>query len=341
VFRVRALSRIYLAVFLIVGITLVGTLGFMLVEGYNASDALYMTIITVSTVGYGEVKPLSEGGRLFTSVLIIFTFGTFAYTLSSVTTFIMGGEYKNYFNRLRLEKQIQQLKGHTIICGYGRVGKMASRSLSEHNEAHVIIEVGEEKLAKLEDDESALYVNGDATADSVLQEAGIDRASAIICTMPDDAQNLYTVLTAREMNKKLTIITRASKRESVKKLRIAGANNVIMPDSVGGAHMASLVVNPDVQEFLDQIAIQGAAEVNLEEVVMKDVPNSLKGKNLKSILAECELEVNVIGLKNAIGEFIINPDLDAPLVKDSKFFVLGKPQQIGSFGRILEASVSL
>lgn len=300
----------------------------MVIENYTFVEAFYMTVITISTVGFREVKTLGPTGMIFTSFLIVISIGTFAFGISAITSFFVSGEYANQFKKMKTMKKIKNFNNHVIICGFGRVGEKAVYDIQSHDQEFVVIERSTEKLEYLQNAENVLYLKGDATQDADLIEAGIEKAKALITTLPNDADNLYVVLTARELNKKLTIISRASKLESVHKLRIAGADNVIMPDSVGGAHMASLVVNPDVLEFLDHISVTGSADINLEEICFSDLPADFKRKTLGELKIRNRFGVNVIGFKTDSGDFVINPGPDTIIDDNSKFFVLGNREQI-------------
>jgi voltage-gated potassium channel len=234
-------------------------------EDYSFVEAFYMTVITISTVGFREVHELGPSGMVFTSFLIITSIGTFAYTISAVTP---------------------------------------------------------------------LVVLGDASVDERLLAAGLERAKAIICTLPRDADNLYAVLAAREINPGIKVISRASRRASVKKLRTAGADNVIMPDTVGGAHMASLVATPDVMDFLDHVRIQGKGEINLEEIDFRDLPPDFRVPTLGELDARNRIGVNIIRVKTTDGEFLINPGPSTKLDNASKLFVLGNETQIELLNRL-------
>ena len=242
-FPIRMYPRIYLALAFVLGVMTLGSVGFVFIEGYSWVEALYMTVITVSTVGFGEVRELSDNGMLFTTLLIMGSIGTFAYSISALTTYFVDGEYRNTFKEARLKKETDKLSGHVIVCGMGRVGEMAFQELKDHGTEVVVIEGDLEKADRLMEG-GLLVIAGDATRDENLANAGIERAKSVITTLPSDAQNLYVVLAAREMAPNIHIITRASKSNSVSKMRVAGADNIIMPDKVGGAHMASLVVMP-------------------------------------------------------------------------------------------------
>jgi len=324
----RLFSRIFYAFFLLVLIILGGTIGYITVEGWSVSEAFYMTIITVSTVGFNEVRELSQNGQLFTSFLIITSFGTFAYAVTSITSYLVGGEYKKYFKEYKQLQVIDKLNNHVIVCGHGRVGKQASIEVAAHEHDYVIVENKQEIISEFISEKFMYYIQGDATEDENLLKAGIKRAKALITTLPKDSDNLYVVLTAREINPDLLIISRASNSASVKKLKIAGADNIIMPDTVGGSHMASLVVTPDVTEFLDHISIQGDAEINLEELTFNNLPEDYKYKNIGELNARKITGCNIIGYKSPEGEYIINPTEETTVIPGSKLFVLGRPDQI-------------
>ena len=311
-----------------------GVLGYMIIEGMTFFDAFYMTIITVSTVGFNEVGTLHPEGKIFTVVLIVLSFGTFAYALSSISKYLLEGEYRIYFKDYQMNKEVEKLNNHVIVCGYGRVGTQAVSELQAHKKEYVIIEQSPDLLDSFRAIKEHLFLDGDATSDEVLFKAQIESAHSLITTLPSDADNLFVVLSARELNPKLRIISRASQSSSVKKLKIAGANNVIMPDSLGGAHMASLVITPDVIEFLDHITIQGQSQVNLEEIAFDNIPEEYKNKTIATIAQNFDTGCNIVGYKTPEGEFVVNPKQDILLVPDSKLFVLGRPEQIREINKI-------
>lgn len=310
---------------------IVGVSGFILIEGYSFGEAFYMTVITVSTVGFNEVRPLSEVGRLFTSFLIIFSFGTFAYAVTSITIYVLDGEYKRYFKDLRVNKKVNKISDHTIICGYGRNGKQAAWELESHFRKYIVIEQNKDLIQDLRESHNIPFIEGDATFEKILEKAGIASAKALITTLPNDADNLFVVLTAREMNPDLLIISRASKDNSDKKLRRAGANNVIMPDKVGGAHMASLVIKPDVIEFMDYVMGQGTDSVNLEEITFENLPEEFRHQSIKELGIRDKSGANIVGYRTPEGEYVINPSPETIIMPDAKIFVLGTNEQINAF----------
>lgn len=321
--------RIKITLILILIVIFSGILGYVSLEHYTFLDAFYMTIITISTVGFKEIYPLSTAGKLFTSFLIIISFGTFAYAISTITTYILEGEFNKYLKGMKLNKSISKINEHVIICGYGRNGQQAAQELKNHNTPFIVIERNHEIVEKNNDE--ILIIEADATRDEILDKAGITRAKALISTLPKDSDNLFIVLTARGKNKKLKIISRASDDNSLSKLKIAGADNVIMPDKIGGAHMASLVIKPDVVEFLNHIIGQSTGSIQLEEVTFELLPDEYKNKSIKELAIRNKSGANIVGFKTPDGEYIINPSPDTIIQAKTKIFVLGRKKQIDKF----------
>ena len=305
-----------------------GVVGYMLIENYRLLDAFYMTVITVATVGFEEVHTLSDNGKLFTSFLIITSFGTFAYALTSLSKYVFDGEFNKYFKNYKVSSAIDKLENHVIICGFGRNGKQAAHVLKKHNTRFVVIEEKKDVVSEINHKYSDLIVEGNATLDEVLLKAGVTRARALITTLPFDADNLFIVLSARALNPKLTIISRASEDNTDKKLKVAGANNVIMPDRLGGAHMASLVMKPDVMEFVDYITGQGNDNIRLEEITFASLSEKYQNKTIRDLEIRNKSGANIIGFKTAEGDYIINPSPDTVIIPNVKLFVLGTAEQI-------------
>ena len=234
-----------------------------------------------------------------------------------------------------MNNTISKLNNHVVICGYGRNGKQAATALHMNKQNFVIIEKSE-VLAEQIKEQGFLCIQGDCTQDDILNKSGIANARALITTLPIDADNLFVVLTARSINSKLTIISRASDDNSDKKLKIAGANNVIMPDKIGGAHMASLVIKPDVIEFIDHITGQGGPNINLEEIVFSELPEQLRNHTIKDLEIRNKSGANIIGYKTADGEYVINPSADTKIIPGAKLFVLGTPQQVAKLRELLK-----
>lgn len=333
----KLFKNIYFFVGLVLAVITIGTSGFMLIEGWNFIDSLFMTIITISTVGFREVHDLSISGKLFTSFLIISSFGTFAFAIKSITNFLAGGEYRRYINERRRMKEFEKLQHHVIICGFGRVGRQVAEDLKAHGTESIIIENNDDIIQEYIE-EGYIFLKGDSTLDDNLIKAGIEKAKALICCLPKDADNLYVVLSARELKKNLLIVSRASNQSTVSKLKIAGAQNVIMPDAVGGSHMASLISNPDVMEFLDIIKVQGYNGANIESIAFNELPDQFKNKTIGQLEAKRLTGVTIIGFKTPDGEYVVNPDFEIEVVPQSKLFVLGNPSQIEKLNHLFGIS---
>jgi voltage-gated potassium channel len=312
---------------------LVGIAGYMLIEKASLLDSLFMTTISITTVGYGEVVPLSDAGKWFTIFLLITSWGTFAFAITRITQFVVGGEINKYFKTRRLMKDIAKLDNHVIICGYGRNGHEAARILRAHKVPYIVIEKNEhllhrEKTAHSDNTHTHLHLEGDSTNDDVLLAAGIERARALITTLPVDADNLFIVLSARGLNDRMQIISRASDANSIAKLKKAGADNVIMPDRIGGTHMANLVSRPDVVEFINFLSGDEAESVHIDSVSYAQLPSELKGKSLAEIMRWQKTGVNCIGIKSAADKFVINPPEDVVIGEGMKIIVLGTKNQV-------------
>jgi len=321
--------RLLLPFIILLGIFIASIIGYVVIEGYNFLDALYMTTITVTTAGFQEVRPLSTGGKIFTITLLIASWASFAFALTRITQFVTSGEINKYFKTRRIMKEAHKLHDHVIICGYGRNGQQACQTLKIHNVPFVVIEKDEERMEHIAvDNHDLIFFTGDATEDWVLKKAGIDKAKALITALPDDADNVFIVLTARSINSNIRIISRASKNGSIQKLKKAGADNVIMPDKIGGIHMATLVSKPDVIEFIDFLSSADGETIHIETVDYKDLPEGIKNKSLSEVMNWKKTGVNCIGIKNMEGKFVINPPQDIVIAEGMKVIVLGTKTQI-------------
>jgi len=320
-------SKIHKIGVLVTSIIAIGTIGYMWLSNYNFIDALYMTVITVTTVGFGELQPFSPEEKIFTIFLILTSILIFGYAVSAFSEYLVSGKFFEHFKQRRVEKQIGHLKGHTIVCGFGRNGRQAILKLGNYNKKFVVVEKKKETIAIL-DAQGILNIEGDATLDETLQSAGIEKAAFLITALPSDADNLFVVLTASQLNKDCVIISRAEKESSYKKLKFAGAKNVIMPDKLGGDHMASLVTTPDVIEFVDRLTIEGETTANLEEIAVNDLPKKYMNKTILDLDLRKQTGCTVIGFRNPNKEYIINPEANIKLIADSQLIVLGRPEQI-------------
>ena len=320
-------SKIYTAIILLFIVLCIGVLGYRFVSDYSWIDAIYMTVITITTVGFGEVNPLDTEAKIFTIFLILSSVVIVGYAITIITEYILSKNNIEDIKQRNMQKRIDLMNNHIIICGYGRNGKQAAKKLLTYKKPFVIIERNKEIIERLQE-EDIPHVFGNANEDETLVEAGIEKASTLICALPSDADNLFVVLSARQINNKLTIISRASQETSYNKLKLAGANNVILPDKIGGDHMASLVVIPDLVEFIDNLGIVGKNNINVEEVKVEQLYNAENVKTIRDLDLRKKTGCTVIGFKNENGEYVVNPEADTNLVKGSKIIVLGRPEQI-------------
>ncbi len=322
-------TKIYTAVFLLGIVMVIGVTGYRMISNYSWVDAFYMTVITMTTVGFGEVVPLDDTSKVFTIFLILGSVVIVGYALSIITEYILSKNDIEELKHKKMQKQIDSFSNHIVICGYGRNGKQASRKLRAYNKQFVVIEKNKEMEERLQLDEVP-YVIGNANEDEVLIMAGVDRADCFISALPNDADNLFVVLSARQLNKSINIISRASNESSYDKLKFAGANNVILPDKIGGDHMASLVVVPGLMEFVDNLSIVGKSNINIEEVAVEKLYDTNQPKTIKDLDLRKKTGCTVIGYKNEKGEYTVNPEADLSLAPHSKIIVLGRPEQISA-----------
>jgi|TARA_B110000971_G_scaffold164417_1_gene168298 voltage-gated potassium channel len=320
-------SKINTAISLLILLFFTGVFGFKLMSGYSWIDAVYMTVITVTTVGFGEVQPLDPQAKIFTVFLILTSVVIVGYAFKIITEYIISRNDISELKHKKMQKQIDSLSNHIIICGFGRNGKQAAKKLIMHKRSFVVIESNKELIEKHQND-TILFVWGNANEDEVLQLAGVDRAECLISALPSDSDNVFVVLSARQMNTNIRIISRASNESSYSKLKLAGANNVILPDKIGGDHMASLVVVPDLLEFIDNLSIIGNGSINIEEIAAEELYDTSVIKTIQDLQLRKNTGCSVIGYKSESGEYVINPEASQKLAPNSKVIVLGRPEQI-------------
>ncbi|HET7897445.1 MAG TPA: potassium channel protein [Flavisolibacter sp.] len=330
----KKLSPLTQWLFLILAIMLFGVFGYMLIEGFSFFDALYMVVITITTIGYHEVRPLSDAGRTFNIVFILTSFSTFTYGLARITQYVLSGEMALYLSKKRFMQALEKMQDHVVICGFGRNGRQAAKTLKAHKIDFVVIERdGEAMRSYAQADPSLIYLVGDATDDEVLLMAGVQRAKATLVALPEDADNVFIVLSARALSPQMQIISRASNQSATAKLYKAGASSVIMPDLIGGTHMATLVSKPDVIEFIDFLSGEAGEAIHIEAVTYDQLPSPIRGKRLKEIMDWKKTGVNCIGIKDEDGHFRINPPDSIAITQGMKVIVLGTKEQIEEMKR--------
>ncbi len=333
--EVSLLRRLIVVLGMFVAIILVGTTGYILLEGWPWTDALYMTLITISTVGFGEIRPLSEQGRMFTAALIVMGVGGAAYTFSTVADYLIAGELRGVLRRQRMQKRIRQMQGHYIVCGFGRMGRQVAGELMRNESVDVVVVERNPELLEAIERLGAIPVHGDAAADGVLEQAGIERAAGLCVCLPHDADNVFTVLSARTLNRTMTIIARANSEESERKLRIAGATHVINPYAISGRRMARQLIHPSVMEFMDVVMHQGQVEFRIEEIQVK-AGSSLDGKTLEECNVRRRTGVNVLAVRRPTGEILTNLAGDFLLRPGDVLIGLGTPKQLEALSRLAE-----
>jgi len=327
-------TKLYVSIIFFISVVSIGVIGYMILSEINFLDALYMTIITMTTVGFGEIHPLNEQEKIFTILLILISIVVYAYSVTALSEYLVNGKLLQLLKLRKVQQKIQNLKNHTIVCGYGRNGKQAVIKLKNFNMPCVVIEKDKALIEQLERD-NILFIEGDATQDESIQKAAIHNAKSLITALASDADNLFVVLSARQLNKDMIIISRASNESSINKLKIAGANNIIMPDKIGGMHMASLVVTPDLVEFVERLTILDEGSTNLEEIPVNGLHTEFLNKTIRDLDLRRKTGCSVIGFKTPANEYIVNPESDTKLTKDSNLIVLGRPNQIKKLREIL------
>ncbi|MDX2481277.1 MAG: potassium channel protein [Desulfuromusa sp.] len=302
-----------------------GTLGYALIEDWGAFEALYMTIITLATVGYSEVHTLSHNGQIFTIFLIIFGVGTIAYTIGSMIQFMVEGQLYQLLGRKKVQKQISRLQGHYIICGYGRIGRLISREFAAKPLPFIVVENDPAQCQQLAEN-GHLFIEGDATQDEVLERAGIHQAKGLVTAVTSDAANVFIILTARGINPKLFIMARASEEGAEVKLMRAGANKVVSPYTIGASRMAQAILRPSVVDFIDIVTGQKNIELQIEEIPV--VPEShLVGKALSQSGLRKKLKLIIIGIKHD-KQMIFNPDANTIIEAGHILIALGELHDI-------------
>ncbi len=303
-------------------IVIFGTAGYIVIEGWGVFDALYMTIITISTVGYSEVHHVSKAGRLFTILLVFFGVGFTLYIAAAVVQFMVEGRIRIILGRRRLEKKIDRMKAHYIVCGYGRIGRVLCRDLKRKPIDLVVIEKSPE-LIPVMDADGVLYVSGDAADEENLIRAGIKRAKGLIAVLASDADNVFLVLTARQLDPELLIIARASQEKAKSKLQAAGANTVESPYDIGAASMAQRIIRPTVTSFLDFAFAHKRKDIQMEEIPVS-ASSSLVNIILKDTGIRQKYNLIIIAIKKLDGSMLFNPSFEATIEAGDTVIAVGE-----------------
>jgi len=326
-------KRTILSILLFLALIGLGCIGYMTIENWNFMDALYMTIITLATVGYGEVHTLSMQGRLFTLLLILLGVGYFLYLMGYIIQFLVEGRIRLILGRRKLDTQINRLKGHYIICGYGRIGRVLTRYLINKNIDVVIIEQNTDLVAIMNDDHVS-YLVGEAMEESLLIKAGIHRAKGLVTAVATDADNVFLVLTARQLAPDLKIIARASQEKVKKKFEAAGADSVESPYEMGAVSMAHRIIRPTVTNFLDL-----AFEHQRKDIQMEEIPVSELSKLVNVPLKDSGIRQNynliIIAIKKSDGDMLFNPSFETVIMPHDTVIAVGESDNLQKLEKVL------
>ncbi len=303
-------------------ILVLGTIGYMVIEGWGFMDALYMTVITISTVGFSEVRPVDATGRIFTMFIVLTGVGFSLYVAGAIVQFMVEGRIRQIMGRRRLDRKISRLKNHYIICGYGRIGRVLTRNLLRKFSNIVVIEKNPDLVAVMEED-GVLYLSGDAAEESLLNKAGIERARGLVAVLATDTDNVFLVLTARQLNPQLPIFARAGQEASKSKLKMAGATIVESPYEMGALRMAQRILRPKVTSFLDF-----ALSSKRKDILMEEIPVSEKCKIANVMLKDSGIrqryDLIIIAIEKANNDMIFNPSFESRVQPGDTLIAVGE-----------------
>jgi voltage-gated potassium channel len=324
---VSNVRRIRLALLLVVGVIAAGTIGYVAL-GFSALDAVFQTVTTITTVGFREVEPLTAAGKIFTIVLILAGVGTALYAFGVILETLVEGHLRRHVERRRMEKNIARMTGHTIVCGWGRVGRAVASYLAGQGSDVVVVDLDADRVADI----SYPVMIGDVTDDEVLRKAGVMRAKALVTAINTDAENVYVTLSARALRPDLVIVARARTEESEPKLLRAGATRVVNPQRIGGQRIAAAAAQPNVVEFLDVVMHDGSLEFRLEEVAVP-ATSRLAGITLSEADVAATSGALVLALRTPDGTFLTNPAGHTRVEPDSVLIALGTESQLSALRR--------
>ncbi|MFQ5610782.1 MAG: NAD-binding protein [Anaerolineae bacterium] len=331
-----SLARIFQAVVLLIIVALLGTLGYHMLEGWAPLEGLYMTIITMTTIGYGEIKPLSESGRIFTIILSLASVGIAGYTISAVAAFIVEGDFQRVVQRQKMGKQIVKLNDHIVLCGAGRVGMQIATEFHKTRTPFVVIEHDSEVIEDVLRLGDIPYIQGDATKDQVLRLAGIERARGLVATLNDDVENVFVTLSARSLNPSLRIVARLTDEENSEKLLRAGADEIVSPNAIGGMRIASIMIRPSVVNFLDEMLRVTGQTLRMEELHVGE-GSALVGKTLGEAHIGRRTGLLIVAIKSQEAGYQFNPGAQTVLRSGDVLIVIGTPEQLAALHNIERA----
>ena len=325
----QTLNQLKKGAYILLIVMFIGSFGFMLIEHWDFLDSLYMTIITITTTGFEEVHPLTHTGRIFTIVLLVMGIGSIAYTGGRAAQLLIENQI---IRRRRMSKKLEELKDHYIVCGYGRMGRYICEELASAKVKFIVIDNEPDKIERLIN-MSYLYLNGDATSDEVLTTASIQKAKGLVAVLSNDAENVFTTLSAKALNPDLYVVARAVEEETESKLKKAGANRVVKPYEIGGNRMAELLLRPGVIEFIDVVARERSVDLSMEEFLVNE-KSELIGKSLAESPIRKELNIIIVSINKQKGGFIYNPKSSTVIEKDDKLIALGEKANLAEMNKL-------
>ncbi|MGA7838012.1 MAG: potassium channel protein [Ignavibacteriaceae bacterium] len=308
---------------------MVGTTGFMLIEHWDFLDAVYMTIITITTTGFQETHPLTHTGRIFTIILLVMGVGSIAYTGGRAAQLLIETQI---FRRRRMSKKLEGLKNHYIVCGYGRMGRYICDELATAKVDFVVVDNESAKIERVME-MNYLYLTGDATSDEVLTKAGVQNAKGLVAVLSSDAENVFTTLSAKVLNPELYVVARAVEEETESKLIKAGASRVVKPYEIGGNRMAELLLRPGVIEFIDVVAREKNVDLSMEELPVSD-KSKLVGQTLAESPIRKDLNIIIVSINKVKGGFIYNPKSSTKIEAGDKLIALGEGSNLDQFRKM-------
>ncbi len=327
-----AARRLLWAIIALYLIVVIGIVGYVLIEGWSFLDALFMTITTITTVGYNEVHPLSDAGRVFTIFLIVGGVGGALYTLTAIVAYLIEGELGITLGRRQMKNRIARLREHFILCGYGRVGQEIGHVFNEEGISFVVIDKDPTSIASAEKD-GCLYLMADATNDEVLKEVGIERARGLVVAVGSDADSTYITLSARQLRPDIFIEARASSSEAEVKLKKAGANRIVSPFSIGARRMAMLALRPAVVDFIDTVTYRRGREMQMENVAVND-GSSLVGLTVGEVHHGSQATILAISRKG--GKLLANPSDEEIIEAGDMLIAMGAREHLASLEEICQ-----
>jgi voltage-gated potassium channel len=324
-------NNLKIALIAILILIVIGTAGFHFIEGWNVLESFYTTVMTLTTIGYGDFAPKTRGGMLFTVMLVIFGVGTMLYTVGLVAQTMVEGRLTMLLGRGKMEKAIDKMKNHYIVCGCGRIGYLICRELAAEKVDFVVVDNNPEVIQKIGED-GFVYFRGDAIHDKCLIGAGIKRARGIVCVLPTDAQNLYVILTAKELNPDIWILSRSEEEESEHRLLRAGANRVMSPYTLGGTRMAMAILRPAMLDFIEITTRRQSLELRMDELEICE-GSPLIGKSLEESEIRQRYGLIIVAVKKESGKMIFNPVASYVIQSGDKLIALGEEDNVSKLSQ--------